>query len=54
MTDRIITSPNPEEETLEPRQVPEIEEAPREADPLDDPPDAEPVALPDDEPAAQP
>jgi hypothetical protein len=46
MTDRIVPSPNPEEEPVEPTRAPESEEEPREAEPLDDDAEDEPAALP--------
>lgn len=36
MTDRIIPSPYPEEEPVEPKRAQENEEEPSEADPFDD------------------
>jgi hypothetical protein len=45
MTDKIVPSPDTEEQPIEPRQAPESEEEPRESEPLDDTED-EPVALP--------
>lgn len=48
MTDRIIPSPYPEEEPVEPKRAQENEEEPSEADPFDDDIDGEAVPLPGD------